>query len=275
MILKSYTYFAALLLFSIGFSQCFHNNADKAIAEACKDGSMSAEEIATVATALRANKREASKYPDDASVLEYIKKHNGCLGSDNPPPPPLEKPVYNVFIENSMSMDGYVRGNTDFKNAIYGFLSDILLKTNDITDSMHLFYINSKLIPFKPDVADFIEKLNPTTFSERGGERGVSDIQNVLKTALDATNKGQVAVFISDCVFSPGQGKDASNYLVNQSIGIKRAFSDFIYTNPDLATVVVKLNSEFEGTYYDLYDAKHPLKSRRPYYMPITGSEIK
>jgi hypothetical protein len=280
MILKQQMYIAALLLFCVSCSQCGGvSKADKAITEACKDGLISDDDIATIATALRENKREAAKYRDDAAVLDYIKKHNGCLGSDNltttttstPSVNDSLKPVYNVFIENSMSMDGYVRGNTDFKNAIYGFLSDILLKTNGIADSMHLFYINSKLIPFKDDVTDFIEKLNPSSFSERGGERGTSDIHGVLKTALDATSKGQVAVFVSDCVFSPGRGKDADDYLVNQSIGIKSTFSNFIYANPELATVVIKLNSEFDGTYYDLYNSPHTLKARRPYYIWLIG----
>ncbi len=275
MILKQPLYIAALLSFCISCSQCGGvSQAEEAIAEACKDGSMSVEEIANVAATLR--DKDKRKYHSDASVMSYIKEHSGCLTAQNKPKQTpsvsdAQKPVYNVFIENSMSMDGYVRGNTDFKNAIYGFLSDILLKTNGITDTMKLFYINSQLIPFKPDLTDFIEKLNPSTFSERGGERGASDIHSVLKTALGATSKGQVAIFVSDCVFSPGRGKGAEDYLVNQSIGIKRTFSDFIYTNPDLATVVIKLNSEFDGTYYDFNNGKHPLKSRRPYYIWLIG----
>ena len=264
-----------LLLLCGSFSSC-SSKADKAIAEACKDGAMSDSEIASIAALLREDRREATKYRDDESIRNYIRQHNGCLDSEkNQKPttdtPSGQKPVYNVFIENSMSMDGYVRGNSDFKNAIYGFLSDIKLKTNGLADSMNLFYINSKLLPFRPDLADFIEKLSPSTFSERGGERGTSDIHNVLKTALAATQKGQVGVFVSDCVFSPGKGKSADDYLVNQSIGIKSTFSDFIYANPDLATVVIKLNSEFDGTYYDLNNATHLLKNRRPYYVWLIG----
>ena len=274
MILKQTLSVATTLLLLCGsFSSCT-SKADKAIIEACKDGAMSDSEIANIATLLREDKREATKYRDDESIRNYIRQHNGCLVAPPPRDPSVsnaQKPVYNVFIENSMSMDGYVRGNSDFKNAIYGFLSDVLLKTNGLADSMNLFYINSKLLPFRPDLTDFIEKLSPSTFSERGGERGTSDIHNVLKTALAATNKGQVAVFVSDCVFSPGRGKSADDYLINQSIGIKRTFSDFIYTNPDLATVVIKLNSEFDGTYYDLNNDKHTLKNRRPYYVWLIG----
>ena len=200
MILKRTLSVATTLLLLCGsFSSCT-SKADKAIAEACKDGTMSDSEIANIAALLREDKREATKYRDDESIRTYIRQHDGCLNNVAPPPrePSVsnaQKPVYNVFIENSMSMDGYVRGNSDFKNAIYGFLSDVLLKTNGLADSMNLFYINSKLLPFRPDLTDFIEKLSPSTFSERGGERGTSDIHNVLKTALAATNKGQVAVF--------------------------------------------------------------------------------
>ncbi len=284
MILKHAMYVAAALFILSGSCSSCSSKLEKLIENACQDGGMSDTEIATIADELRKDRREAVKYREDAAVLDYIRQHNGCLeAKPHTTPSPKEsgfssstvsngkKPVVNVFIENSMSMDGYVRGTSDFKNTIYSYLSDILLKTNGLADSMNLFYINSQLIKFKPDLADFIERLNPTTFSERGGERGSSDMHNVLKSSLDATTKGQVAIFISDCVFSPGRGKAAEDYLTNQSIGIKRTFSDFIYTNPDLSTVVIKLNSEFDGTYYDLNNDKHKIKTRRPYYIWLIG----
>ena len=133
MIFKQTLSVAIILLLLCGsFSSCT-SKADDAIAEACKDGTMSDSEIANIATLLRKDKREATKYRDDESIRNYIRQHNGCLnsGATTQPTPSVsnaQKPVYNVFIENSMSMDGYVRGNSDFKNAIYGFLSDVLLK---------------------------------------------------------------------------------------------------------------------------------------------------
>ncbi|MDR1023227.1 MAG: hypothetical protein LBL94_08165 [Prevotellaceae bacterium] len=57
----------------------------------------------------------------------------------------LPKPTVNVYMENSGSMDGYVKGVTMFEQAVYSYLSDI--KISDFTNTLNLFYINSKIIP--------------------------------------------------------------------------------------------------------------------------------
>jgi hypothetical protein len=54
------------------------------------------------------------------------------------------KPVVNVYMENSGSMFGYVDGLTEFEASVYSYLSDI---ANTSTDSLNLFYINSRIIP--------------------------------------------------------------------------------------------------------------------------------
>jgi hypothetical protein len=79
---------------------------------------------------------------------------------------PSNTPNFNVFIENSASMDGYVQGLSEFKNTVYSFLSDIKSPLREIGDTLNLFYINSKPIPFTDQVEDFIEKLDPSTFRE-------------------------------------------------------------------------------------------------------------
>jgi hypothetical protein len=37
----------------------------------------------------------------------------------------LPAPTIKVFVENSGSMDGYVKGKTDFETAVYSYLNDI------------------------------------------------------------------------------------------------------------------------------------------------------
>jgi hypothetical protein len=52
----------------------------------------------------------------------------------------------NVYLENSASMDGYVKGVTEFETAIYNLLGDF--KISGLCDSLNLNYIN-KTIPFQ------------------------------------------------------------------------------------------------------------------------------
>ncbi len=180
----------------------------------------------------------------------------------------LVQPIYNIYLENSGSMDGYVQGVTEFEQAVYNFLVDI--KLYDLTDSMNLFYINSKPIPNSPDIKDFIENLEPNTFKMRGGNRSATDLSQIFKTILENSNESSVSVFISDCVFSPGKGHEAKQYLVNQQIGIKESFaSKLAHTN--LTTVILQLSSKFEGNYYDCQNNTTRISAQRPYYIWIIG----
>ena len=189
---------------------------------------------------------------------------------EQPDKMPVLKPVVNVYLENSGSMDGYVKGVTDFKHAVYSYLSDV--KIAGVADTINLFYINSKIIPFGSDIAEFIDKLNPATFKNRGGNRGETDIAVVLKTILDETDDRTVSIFVSDCVFSPGKGKDADEYLVTQRIGIKVNVAELIKKNPNAAFSIYRLTSQFDGFYYNRRDDKTSINNRRPFFIWLIGN---
>lgn len=178
-------------------------------------------------------------------------------------------PTVNVYIENSGSMDGYVKGVTEFEQAVYSYLSDI--EISDFADSLNLFYINSKIIAQGSDISDFIEKLEPSNFRVRGGNRGVSDISEVFKNVLSETQQNDVSILITDGTFSPGRGKNANEYLTNQQIGIKNTMAEHLKAYPTTAVVMYQLSSQFDGYYYNREDAKTKLKAQRPFYIWIIG----
>ena len=180
----------------------------------------------------------------------------------------------NFYLENSASMDGYVNGVTEFETAIYNLLAD--LKISGAIDSLNLNYIN-KSIPFQKknalrlDIQDFIEKLEPSTFKQKGGDISSSDIKNIIDTVLNVVDEKNAAILVSDFIFSPGGAANAIDYLNNQSIGLKVNFSEKL-DNFDLVTVVLKLESNFDGIYYTMDDTPLQFKGRRPYYIWFLGS---
>lgn len=179
------------------------------------------------------------------------------------------KPTVNVYIENSGSMDGYVKGVTEFEQTVYNYLTDI--KISQFADSLNLFYINSDIIPQGSDISDFIEKLEPTTFRNRGGKRGTTDISNLLKSVLDETKPNEIAILVTDGIFSPGKGKDAEQYLVNQQIGIKSNMADYLQKYPNSSVIIYQLSSQFDGLYYNHEDNGTKINEQRPYYIWVIG----
>ena len=210
----------------------------------------------------------------------------GCNGisrknPENPSSVPTEikpsiKPIINVYIENSGSMDGYVTGVTKFEQSVYNYLSDI--KIAKAADSLNLYYINSEILPQgtvseNMDVLkDFIEKLEPSNFKRQGGNRGTSDIADVIKSVLLKTGEKTISILVTDGIFSPGKGRDAEQYLINQQIGIKNSFSTFLGEQKNAAVIVYQLSSQFKGTYFNKIDARIPYDGQRPFYIWIIGN---
>lgn len=191
-------------------------------------------------------------------------------------------PIIKVYIENSGSMDGYVKGATDFENAVYSYLSDIqYANIGEITDStstkntLILNYINSKVLQQTPDLKEFIAALEPSDFKLKGGNRGTSDISNIISTILSQTGDNDVAMLISDCIFSPGKKykarDNADEYIVAQQIGIKSHIVEKLAQNPNFSIVVMRSISQFNGIYYNKFDEQQPINNTRPFYIWLMG----
>ena len=193
----------------------------------------------------------------------------------------LPAPTIKVYVENSGSMYGYVKGTTDFENAVYSYLSDIQLAdlgekvANSAKNVMELNYINSRVIKHTPDIEEFIKKLEPAEFKSRGGNMGTSDMSDILKTILSQITDNEIAIFVSDCILSPGnryQARDnADEYLVSNSIGVKNNFYGKISECQDFSVVVLRMMSQFNGTYYNKFDQKTIINANRPYYVWLMG----
>ena len=181
----------------------------------------------------------------------------------------IAKCVYNIYVENSGSMDGYVKGVTEFEQSVYSFLSDI--KISEICAEMNLYYINTRKFKQPADVEDFIRRLEPDTFRAKGGNRTTTDLSNIIGDILDSHGRDTVSILISDFVFSPGSGVNADEYLLNQQIGIKNHFAYKLRQNPDLGVMIYHLSSRFEGKYYDRRNVAYNINQQRPFYMMIVG----
>lgn len=213
-----------------------------------------------------------------AYLVKYSKAKNINLSEENiwEPSRSEVKKVFNinVFIENSASMDGYVKGITTFESAIYNLLGEV--KINEVCDSLNLYYINNS-IPYQKknastvDIQNFIENLEPSVFKSRGGNRSISNIKNVLSTVLKDVNSRNAAVLVSDFVFSPGSVNNSQDYLNNQGIGIKIDFAEKL-KELNLTLVMIQLESAFNGLYYDKLNRPIKLKGKRPYYIWIIGT---
>lgn len=179
---------------------------------------------------------------------------------------PLATPAFAVYLENSGSMDGYVRGVTAFEDDVYQLLVDL----GYAADTLALFYINSQSIPYSAGTEQFISKLEPAEFQQRGGNRSNSDLNQIFGQLLQQTSEQRATLLISDFILSLGQGK-TEELLDNQRISVYNTFRQRLEAQP-LGTYIVKMHSDFTGNYYTKDDRPVYLTGvRRPYYLWFIG----
>lgn len=187
----------------------------------------------------------------------------------------------NVFIENSGSINGYLNApSTQFKNSVYSLLTRLKLFVDK--DSLNLYFINqdNQLLfanASNSDIEKFKDILNPAAFAKiSAGRTGATDINDLIKRCLQKSDDRNLSVFISDCIYSPGKKRpDAAMYLAEQKHGIYLNFaSELKNRNSDLAVVVLRLQADFKGIYYDRQDNKIEFKTPipRPFYMWFIGA---
>ena len=182
------------------------------------------------------------------------------------------KPVLNVYLENSGSMDGYVNGGSDFASIIYRYLN-MINNSKSVNNSINLHYINSDCVPLGNDITLFSSKnLTPSSFRKMGGSRSSTDISDLLNQVINRTNNDTISVLISDLIFSPGSKIDASQYLEDQKSEIMSLFTNR-FNNSNLAVVIHQLSSVFNGTFFNKIDAGTYINENRPFYICFFGEK--
>ncbi len=180
-----------------------------------------------------------------------------------------EHPIVNVYLENSGSMDGYVKGGkTFFQQDVFTYLANV--RISSIPSKFNFQFINSEITKKDTILQNFVDKLNPTAFRQAGGQRGKSDIADIIDKVLKRTNDSTMSILISDFIFSPGSVSTPEAYLANQQTGIMVSVAEYLEQR-DLAIFVYQLSSNFKGTYWDYTNTGHPYEGQRPYYIILMG----
>lgn len=187
-------------------------------------------------------------------------------------PKPIEKVETNnlklkVYIENSGSMNGYMQQKSEMKDAVKSYVSALDL----LVDTTELYYINSIVVPFKSNISDLENALNPQNFANCPGNKSNSDIADMINSIVLNTTSNSVSLFVSDCILDVPQG-DAVNYFGVKQTNITRTFAKALRKNPKLGVEVFRLMSSYKGMYY-YSEGCEPFDGMRPYYIWVVGNK--
>ncbi len=178
---------------------------------------------------------------------------------------PLE---FSFFLEASGSMFGYATPTGAFRASLY----ELITRIPDSENPNHsLNFVTDKAYPFKGTLDNFIANADPyaPVKSDKKIPTGSSEFNDILKTAITEADNGKVSVLVSDCVYSLKTGSAA-----NQLVALQPLITNIFKPKAnDLEILVLQLESEYKGTYYDYNNAKHPFAGTRPYYTIIVAKK--
>ncbi|NIJ45131.1 hypothetical protein FHR24_001570 [Wenyingzhuangia heitensis] len=163
----------------------------------------------------------------------------------------------NVFFENSLSMNGYL-GGTSFKTNM--FRIDEFASVYG--EEYHSYFVNTE----EHQITNFWKRIEKKQIKK--GNIYQSNHEFILNNALNKALNDRLSIVITDGIYSVSNGD-----LDIVPLDIERAFKD-VNTNDDIATYVIKLSSNYNGTYYyeNCEDRKQTkINQERPYYILLFG----
>lgn len=175
----------------------------------------------------------------------------------------LKKFHINFYMENSASMDGYVNGNTEFKDV----LGQMIVSSHHCCKGTNFYFINNQVYKANTSAIGFIQMLAPANI--KVGNVGSTDVNQIFRNILNNTKKDTISVLFSDCIYSV---TDVNSQLDNAKNATTDAFLTALSKDSTLSTIVLQFISTFDGFYYDRNDNPYVCKSPRPFYVVITGN---
>ncbi len=180
-----------------------------------------------------------------------------------------------IYFENTLSMDGYINGNTNFKDVF----RELLVATdneNDIDLETEFYLLNNELTPtnFGVDNTKISEKLTPKSTAGKGN-KGSSNFEEILNNVLLNQDGDVISVIMADFIYSPEGEPHTRSALNKLRTYTQDVFLKAVNQNNDLETRVYSFTSDFNGTYYDINN-KHiqGVKSRPYYYFVIAPRNL-
>jgi hypothetical protein len=123
--------------------------------------------------------------------------------------------VVKIYFENTLSMHGYINGNTSFKNVFRDLL--VAVENEDDIDFTTEFYlINNKLTQtiFGAETTHISEKLTPQSTAGKGN-KGSSDFEEILDKILEKQEGDGILIIMADFIYSPKEESNVPSALGN------------------------------------------------------------
>lgn len=180
----------------------------------------------------------------------------------------ISKAVF--YLENSGSMFGYVKGFTEYVDVVSGLAYHN--KFSEQKTPRQFYFVNGgenlKITNIGTDPSDLNDKLNLNGYN--CGDPSKSNLNSMFQLALAKAKQDTICILISDGIYDLGKPQAPMNALSTEGNETKEKFINRL-SDGDLETIIIKLNSHFDGNYFPVTGGSVKLSQDRPYYVFIFG----
>ena len=283
-----------LLITSVGGLAGCSSSADQLdekISDALDDNTIDVTEVDALRVFIGQESKELGKdkktvallTPDgkleESALLAYIKRNRTYrkLAKDGKTPAinlsgavVSGKPLrLKLYLEASGSMFPYdaPTGNGSFKRT----LNDVLTEFDAINPGQgKLYVVNTEVNDLGLSLPQFFKEKNIFTVAKTKGKTTSTDFERIFGDILRNTSGDELSVLVSDLIYSDPSlaGMSAQKTLDAASSLLTTVFNPYAATH---SMLVIKLNADFDGTYYSWNNAKKKYAGERPYYLCLIG----
>ena len=176
------------------------------------------------------------------------------------------------YLENSGSIIGYVNGSRHYVDVIL----ELAEKPRFIEEKTkrEFYFVNGKSPELKVNylgnkTKNLRDNLNEKAY-RKNGDKDHSDLNSMFQLALSRAKNDTISILISDGIYDIGKQKDVLKAISEESVETRSRFIERL-SEGDLQTIIVKLNSHFDGKYFPATGDSKELSQDRPFYVWIFG----
>lgn len=180
------------------------------------------------------------------------------------------QPVLKVYMENSDSMDGYLRGGHDFKDSI----TNLIVRLKSHSSKVEYNFVNSDVYPIRHQLDGFIKEVSlvgGTSYFRSKSSTFGSDLNLLFKKIINSTEPDEVSLFITDGIYSIQNISNIQTELLHSQSFTMDAFVEGIQSK-GISTLVLQFEANFNGNYFDMRHNPHPIKAKKPFYIFLVGN---
>jgi len=212
-------------------------------------------------------------------LLGFQSLFNSCKFDPTITPPEIQDSIksINVFLDNSASMEGYMKSRTEFTEIVDDMLTD-LNKTNNFKNNLKCFTISDEL---RTHNLDSFQRCLRIDSKHRIGIGKSSKLDSILTVIISTTDTSDISLLITDGIISGSDEEIRSyrtitkgEYNFDKKNDFKNIVKSIVDKNKDLGIIIQFYNSNFSGKYYKLDNSFIDSNfSSRPFYVIILGRE--